>query len=202
MSETIKSKILLRRKRLEEKQNWWKSEVNNRIKFGISKKIFNLAYGRFGIPFHSIKHKTDFESLESKFYEYRLNVELKTNSEHRKNIKHFANEFVKYKKYTFKQLEDSGGALKLSKTCSFVHIIIKNNIEYKEKKIIIYRRTKDFSESNYYPEKVKEIFINDRYCMAVCYLYKDCVIREVLFEKDYKKCNAESIEDIVQEYVD
>jgi len=199
MSES--DKIKLQKKKLKEKANWWKLEVKKRKDFGISSEPFYLAFGRFPIPFYSIRHKADFESLAFKFREYKMNIGTTANARNnRKRLKHFIDEFKKYKEYTFKQLEDAGGALKLSETCEFVHIIIKEKLEYKGKKIEIYYREKDAVNSNKYPIKVKEVFVKNRHSMAVAFLFNEAPTRSVIFGKNLKI--KENIEEIMEDIMD
>lgn len=195
-------KIKLQKKKLKEKANWWKLEIKKRKDFGISGEPFHLAFGRFPIPFYSIRHKGDFESLAFKFREYKMNVGTTANARNnRKRLKHFIDEFKKYKEYTFKQLEDAGGALKLSEACEFVHIVIKEKLEYKDKKIEIYYREKDAINSDKYPIKVKEVFKENRHCMAVAFMFNEAPTRNVIFEKTLN-LKDKSIEIMMDEYVE
>jgi hypothetical protein len=92
----------------------------------------------------------------------------------------------KYKRYTFSQIRDAGGALQLSRACPFIHIIEKEGIEYRGCKIAIFHRTKNAAQSKGFPAKVLEVFKNDSVCRAVAYIYKNPITRFVMFEKTGK----------------
>lgn len=158
------------------KNNHWKLEVQKRKNFGISTTNFLLPFRKISIPLSSLKTKADFEALE-----FKANLYKQPHYKNNDFYKHYHEQYLKYKHYTFKQLKDFEGVLKLSDTCSFIHIIIKNDIDFNEHKLMIYHRSKQ--NGDFYPEKVKNVFKNNSRCMAVSYLYKKSYVRQTLLEK-------------------
>jgi len=161
----------------------WKKEVEKRKKFGISSETFYGGYGNNYIRFCSLSFKRDFQTLYSCYVSRKDIKKHSFNTHIKNNIDLFVDTFLKYKDYTFQQLEEANGALQLSKVCGLVHILEEHKIEYKDKKIEIFYRLKDAATLSCYPEKVKIIFQTDRYCRAVAFLYKEPNHRIVFLEK-------------------
>lgn len=153
----------------------WKNEVKKRQEFGIAKEIFFNSIGKS--YFCAIKFQRDFDSLVH-YYNF-----CKKNKKPSNNDSNVIDAYKKYVAYTFKQISEAGGTLQLSKTCGFVYSIIRNNIEYKDIKIVIFHRVKDAINSKNYPEKVRALFDQDRKCMGVAFLCNVALTRTVLIEK-------------------
>lgn len=173
------------KKKLTESQlkKIWKEEIKRRIDFGISEEVFSFGFTS-NVKYCSIKFLRDFETI---FHSYNVIKDIKFHPiTHKRDFERrilFIDTVNKYKRYTFNQIKNAGGALQLSKVCPFVHIIEQQNIEYKGCKIEIYHRKKDAINSKEYPDKVLDVFKNDSFCRAVAFIYKEPLKRTVFFEK-------------------
>jgi hypothetical protein len=155
----------------------WEEEVKQRIKFGIPSDEMR-SFAGVNIPICSLKIVQDYNRIYDVSHTER-------NRWDKKWITLFKKADKKYTEYTFKQLEKANGALELSKTCQYVYPLSKNNVEYEHKSVMIYYRHKNaVQKTDFYPEKVIEVFKKNSRCRAVVFLYLKPLTRKVIVEKN------------------
>ena len=159
----------------ESQEDKWNEEVEKRIKFGISTDKFIPRWGN-PIRYCDIKDAPDFEYI-GHFFDPITRT--------KKNDKNLIIEsFLKYKEYTFKQLDEAGGALPLSKVCGFAKVLFMKDVVFLETKIKIIYRTKNAVMYGEFPNKIRDIFREDRRCKGVACLFQNEIERKTIIEKN------------------
>ncbi len=173
---------MLKKKKIElsesQRRKIWHTEIEKRKDFGISDEIF-ISQFNSRVPYCGIKFSRDFENL---FFSATAKGNEKSETKQK-----CISAVCQYIKYTFTQIKDAGGALQMSKTCPFVQIILKENIQYKSCGLHVFYRIKGAVDSSIYPVKVNEVFKSDSNCRAVVYSYVSPIVRNVLIEKKQKR---------------
>lgn len=158
----------------------WEKEIQKRKDFGISDAIFWETH-YIKTHFCSMKFIRDFQSLYLSYIHLTNHQHHSHDSETRKLL---MSTFIKYKKYVFHQLKEAGGALHLSLVCPIVHVITKENIEYRGCKIEIFHRVKNTAQNpKAFPPAVTNVFKKHNSCRAVAFLYKISITKFVMVEK-------------------